>query len=161
MRLSLWCICAAILFALPGCDFPVGHLLEIKCEVDTGFDESKLCLHPERTGAELAFRVNETTQKVLITVIKEDGNWGIKDLLLENCSVVDSGDWKCSNGQYSVYAMSHGRYYHSLGGGSPDYYTSSIKGLAFLAVYYGIMNLRDALANSGYSTEALRTFGAR
>jgi hypothetical protein len=26
MRLSLWCVLAAILFTLPGCDFPIGHV---------------------------------------------------------------------------------------------------------------------------------------
>jgi hypothetical protein len=44
-------------------DFPIDHVLEIKCDQDTGFDDNKLCLKPNRPGAELAFRVNERTQK--------------------------------------------------------------------------------------------------
>jgi hypothetical protein len=168
MRLSLWCICAAILFALTGCDvFPFDHVLEIHCDQDTEFDNNKLCLKPNRPGAELAFRVNERTQKVLITIVKNDGSYfGGKDLFLEHCSIVDDLNWKCrdTNGlpvsapfyHQNDYAMVHGRYYHSLtGGGPPNFYTSSIKGLAFLGLYYGIINMRDALTKTGYSAQAI------
>ena len=101
MRLSLWCICAAILLALPGCDdySHIGNVLEIKRVQGTGFNNDHLCLAPDRAGAELAFRVNATTQKVLITIVKDvkdDGKWGIKDKFLDNCSVVDHLNWKCS-----------------------------------------------------------------
>jgi len=44
MRLSFWSICAVILFAFTGRDdFPVGHVLEIYCAQNTGFDDNKLC----------------------------------------------------------------------------------------------------------------------
>ena len=129
MRLSFWSICAAILFALTGCDdFPVGHVLEIHCDQDTGFDDDKLCLKPNRPGAELAFQVNERTQKVLITIIKNDGNYAVKDIFLDNCSIVDDINWKCrdTNGKpegpiYLIdnYAMIHGRYYYTLTGDPP------------------------------------------
>jgi hypothetical protein len=55
---------------------------------DIGFDENKKCLHPERPGSELTFRVNPTSQKVLMTIVKNDGNWGVKDLFLDKCTVV-------------------------------------------------------------------------
>jgi hypothetical protein len=168
MRLSLRCICAAILFTLTGCDdFPVGHVLEIHCDQDTGFDDDKLCLKPNRPGAELSFRVNERTQKVLITIVNNDGNWGNKNLFLEHCSVVDAENWKCreTNGlpesspyyQVNDFAMIDGRYYQSLtGGGPPDFYTSSISGLTFLAVHYGFIRMSAALTVTGYSAQAIK-----
>jgi hypothetical protein len=163
MRLSFWCICAAILFALPGCDaFPIDHVLEIHCEVNTGFDDDNLCLTPDRPGAELTFRVNQNTQKILITLLKTMATGGVKDFILENCSVVDDLNWRCKNvGTFSsVYAMAHGRYYHSLtGGGPPEFHTSSIKGIAFLGVYYGLIALPTAMTMTGYSAQALRAFG--
>jgi hypothetical protein len=73
--------------------------MEIHCVDGTGFDANKLCLKPDRFGAELAFRVNEKTEKVLITVVKDDGTWGIKDLFLEHCSVVDMTNWKCTDSE--------------------------------------------------------------
>jgi hypothetical protein len=128
-------------------------------------------LKPNRPGSELAFRVNQTTQKVLIAIVKNDGNYGVKDIILDNCSIVDDTNWKCRKTnslpesspfhQVTDDAMIHGRYYHSLrGGGPPNFYTSSIKGLAFLAVYYGLMDLPTALHMTGYSAQALNGFCA-
>jgi hypothetical protein len=169
MRLSLWCICAVILLALAGCDdySNSGNVLEIKCVENTGFDDDKLCLKPNRPGAELAFRVNERTGTALITIIQNDGNWGVKDLFLEHCSVVDTTNWKCTEtvGKpegplYAVteYGMVHGRYYRSLTGSpigtsSPDFYTSSISGRTFLALHNNRMDMRSALTVTGYSAE--------
>jgi len=160
MRLSLWCICAAILFALTGCDdFPIGHVLEIHCDQDTEFDNDKLCLKPNRPGAELAFRVNERGQKVLMTIVKNDGNWGVKDLFLEHCSVVDETNWECSQGNDMMYGMLRGRYYHKLAQGvtgtAPLNYTSSISGLTFLALHYGFIRTSAALTATGYSEQAV------
>lgn len=159
MRLTFWCICAAILFALTGCDyFPIDHVLEIKCDVNTGFDDNNLCLKPNRPGAELAFRVNERTQKVLITIVKNDGNWGVNDFILDNCSIVDDTNWKCrsTNGVLNDYSMIHGRYYHTLTGGNPpDFYTSSISGLIFLKLHYGFIGMSSALTATGYSTQVV------
>jgi hypothetical protein len=105
---------------------------------------------------------------VLITIVKDDGNWwaGIKDLLLDNCSVVDEFNWKCreTNGKpegpfYVVndYAMVHGRYYHSLtGGGPPEFYTSSISGRTFLKLYYRFFtDAPAALRETGYPAQAV------
>jgi hypothetical protein len=136
MRVALWFACAVIAFALAGCDEL--HVLEVKCGANSGFDTDKLCLHPDRLGAELEIRVNETTQavQIKITIVKNDGNWWVKDLILDHCTVVDFYNWECrhANGfMLTEYAMSHGRYYHSLKGGdsSTDAYTSSISGLTF------------------------------
>lgn len=91
MRLSPCCICAAILLTLAACDdySHSGNVLEIHCTENTGLNNDKICLKPDRPGAELAFQVNEKTEKVLITVVHNDGNWGVKDQFLEHCSVVD------------------------------------------------------------------------
>ena len=171
MRLSLSFICAAIIFALTGCDdLATSHALEVHCVRDTGFDENKLCLKPERLGAEVEIRVNTATQKVQITIVKNDGNWFYKDYLLEHCSVVDASNWKCANEPigkegtplYMVqeYGMSHGRYYTALTGGAPpNYYTSSISGLTFWALHFGFTTAPNALTTTGYSAQALRTFG--
>ena len=73
-------------------------------------------------------RVNATAQKVQIVVVKNDGNWLINDIILDRCSVVDTGNWKCTetNGQpggpiYIVKerGMLRGQYYASLEGGPP------------------------------------------
>jgi hypothetical protein len=159
MRSSLWCICAAILFALTGCDdFPVGHVLVIHCDDDTGFDDNNLCRKPNRPGAELAFRVNEGTQKVIITIVKDDGTWGLRYMPLDRCTVVDDQNWECSDPGTTMsrlHGMVHGRYYHSLTGYPPDYYTSSISGLTFLKLYYGFIRMSDALIATGYSAQAV------
>jgi hypothetical protein len=158
MRLTFWCICAAILFTLTGCDdFPVGHVLEIHCDVQTGFDDNYLCLKPNRPGAELAFRANATSQRVLITIVKNDGNWGVKDLFLDKCTVVDDQNWECRDTPFTtVYVMIHGHYYHSLTGGClPEFYTSSISGLTFLALHYGFIGTSAALRATGYSAQAV------
>jgi hypothetical protein len=59
------------------------HFLELKCENDTGFDGDQKCLMVNRPGAELEITVNTNTQKVLISVVKNDGNWIVKDFFLE------------------------------------------------------------------------------
>jgi hypothetical protein len=42
-----------------------------------------------KTGkVSVTFRVNPTSQKVLMTIVKNDGNWGVKDLFLDKCTVV-------------------------------------------------------------------------
>jgi hypothetical protein len=171
MRLSLWfVICAAVALALAGCDdLSVNHVLEVKCVQSTGFDGDKLCLKPNRLGAEIGILVNAATQKVQITIIKNDGNWWIKDFILDHCSVVDTRNWKCSEtiaeqegAPYIVrdYGMVHDRFYSSLtGGDSPDYYTSSISGLTFWALRFGIIDMKSALTRTGYSSQALSAFG--
>jgi hypothetical protein len=155
MRLSLWCICAVILLALTACDdySHSGNVLEIHCVDGIGFDANKLCVKPDRPGAELAFRVNEKTEKVLITVVKDDGSWGIKDLFLEHCSVVDTTNWKCTDSD-SEHGMLHGRYYYSFtGGGPPFLYTSSISGPTFLALHNNRIAMPTAMTKTGYSFE--------
>lgn len=167
MRLPLWCICVVILSTLAGCDdLPVGHVLEIHCVDDVGLNNDKLCLKADRPGAELDIRVNETTQKVLIVVVKNDGNWIVKSAILDHCSVVDERNWECNEkkGQapfmVDAYGMFDGRYYHSLtGGGGVDFFTSSISGLTFLELYFGLIDMPTALTKTGYSAQALQTFG--
>jgi hypothetical protein len=60
---------------------------------------------------------------VLITIVKNDGNWGVKDLFLDKCTVVDDQNWECRDTPFTtVYVMIHGHYYHSLtGGGLPEF----------------------------------------
>jgi hypothetical protein len=170
MRLSLWFICAAIAFALTGCDdSSVNRALEVRCVPNTGFDSDMLCSKPDRPGAEVAVRVNATAQTVQITIVKNDGTWGTKDYILDHCSVVDTWNWKCTETTgkpggpfYMVreYGMLHDRYYTSLtGGGTTDYYRSSISGLTFWAFHYGIIDMKTALTKTGYSAQALSTFG--
>ena len=107
------------------------HVLELKCVSDTGFDDDQRCLKFERPGAELEITVNTNTQKVLISVVKNDGGWIVKDYLLDHCSVITADTWKCewsSEGgspefrYLTEYGMMHGRYYKSLtGGGSFEF----------------------------------------
>ena len=54
------------------------------------------CLNFERAGSELEIEVNAHTQRVLVSVIKNDGNWVVKDYILDNCSVVTTETWKCA-----------------------------------------------------------------
>lgn len=171
MRSLLWfVICGAIAFALTGCDdLTTEHVLEIHCVPDTGFNGDKLCLKPDRPGAELEIRINTNTQKVQILITKNDGNWLIKNFILDHCSVVDTRNWKCSDttGEpsgpiYMVrdYGMIEGRFYTSLtGGGGGDYYRSSISGLTFWALHIGLIDLPTAMTRTGYSAQAMRMFG--
>jgi len=167
MRIALRLACAVIALALAGCDdlsaLTAHHVIEVKCWANSGFDSDKLCLHPDRLGAELEIRVNDKTQAVQITIVKNDGNWWIKDFILGHCTVVDFDNWKCRepNGfMLNEYAMSHGRYYHSLTGGdsSTDAYTSSISGLTFWALHFGVLDVPAALTRSGYSVKSLSDF---
>jgi hypothetical protein len=165
MRIALWFACAAIALLLAGCgDLTAQHVFEVKCWGNSGFDADKLCLHPDRLGAELEIHANETTRAVQITIVKNDGDWWIKDLILSHCTVVDPDDWKCKdqNGfMLNRYAMAHGRYYHSLTGGdaSTDAYTSSISGLTYWTLHYGFIDVPTALAKTGYPAAALNDFG--
>jgi hypothetical protein len=64
------------------------HVLELICVSDTGFDDDQRCLKFEQPGSELEITVNTNTQKVLISIVKNAGNWIVKDYLLDPCSVV-------------------------------------------------------------------------
>jgi hypothetical protein len=174
VRPFLWClICAVVPFGMAGCDdLSTSHAIEVHCVINTEFDNDKLCLKAESLGAEVEIRVNTATQKVQITVVKNDGNWFYKDYLLEHCSVVDRENWKCTgeavgkpgDSYYMVreYGMSRGRYYTALTGSSPpDYYTSSISGLTFWALHYGFIDPRTAMARTGYSAKALSMFASK
>jgi hypothetical protein len=164
---------AIVLFSgtLQSCDnapsLSANHILEVKCETNTGFDQDKRCLRPVRTGADLEIRINATTQKVQISIIKNDGNWWVKDSMLENCSVIDATNWKCTMPWGSPrgpvymlreYGMVRGQYYSSLtGGGGDDYYTSGISGLTYWALHYDLITLTDALKYSGYASTVIPT----
>jgi len=152
MRLFPWCICAVILLAVAACsDYShSGNVLEIHCVDNTGLDDNKLCLKPDRPGAELAFRVNEKTEKVLITIVKDDGSWG-KDQFLEHCSVVDTTNWKCTLGNDIEHGMLHGRYYYSFTGRFLPKHTSSISGPTFLALQNNRIEMPAAMTKTGYS----------
>lgn len=134
----------------------------MRCEPDTGLDDNYLCLKPERFGAELEFRVNATTEKVLMTIVKNDGNYFYKDYFLEGCSVVDTTNWKCTDGPITfrtVHAMSHGHYYDLLTGGhSGDYYKSSISGETLSALRNHSISVLTAMERTGYSRKSLATF---
>jgi hypothetical protein len=172
MRLALLCAALAFVSAtLAACDdLSSSHVLEVHCVRNTGFDDDKLCMRPERAGAELEIRVNANTQKVQILVVKMDiANWGKKDYILESCSVVDSKNWKCGEtiGEpkgpfYMVrdYGMVRGQFYTSLtGGGGPDFYTSSVSGLTFWALHYGFITWPDALKVIGYPAALVAQLG--
>jgi hypothetical protein len=169
MRLLVWFACAVIVVMSAGCvDFTAHHVLEVKCWANSGLNDEHLCLKPSRLGAELEIRVNDKTQAVQISVVKNDGNWGGKDFILDHCVVVDFNNWECTNRSefmadviYTKYTMSNGRYYHSLTSrdASTDAYTSSIAGLTFFALYYGIIDQAAALIRSGYSPRVLSGFG--
>jgi hypothetical protein len=165
------CFCLAVLAAtLAGCDdlpsVGTSRVLEVHCVHDTGLDVNQRCTEIERSGAELEIKVNASTQKVLISIVKNDGDWFIRDILLDMCSVVDGSNWRCHDkpigtpGQlmYMIteYGMAHGRYYKTLTGGAPpDYYTSSISSLTFWELHYGLITWADALANTGYSAQVV------
>lgn len=176
MRLFVWCfICAGIALVTAGCgDSGISGMrgvLEVHCLHDTGFDDAKLCLQPHRPGAELEIRVNAISQKVQITVRKNDGEWFKTNLILDGCAVVDTGNWKCTevSGEpdslmYVVTerGMWHGRYYRSYTGcGPPNYYASSISGLTFWLVHFDFISVPTAMTMTGYSAQALRTFSMK
>ncbi len=39
--------------------------------------------------------MNPSTQKVQITITRNDGNWLVKLIFLDSCSIVDARNWKC------------------------------------------------------------------
>jgi hypothetical protein len=141
------------------------HVLEVACVEGSGFDDNNLCLKPDYFAGELEFRVNTTTQKVLITIVKNDGNYG-DGRILDDCSVFDASNWKCHKtvgkpeGIHWVEenGMSHGRYYRRSLDGANDYYDSSISGETFWALHDHSISELTAMESTGYSRESLVTF---
>jgi hypothetical protein len=147
-----------VLLGLAGCDpsnVQVTHYLEVKCEAD--FDPDMKCQKALRPGAELEVRVNLTTQKVQITITKNDGSWLAKHLFLDTCSVIDGSNWKCENvipaaiaPITQTYAAIRGRFYHSVTSRvPPNYYSSSISGLALWAYHWQLITFEQAFKWSG------------
>jgi hypothetical protein len=122
-------------------------LTELRCEEAT-LDENNKCSNVTRTGADLEIIVNPTSQKVLIAITRDDGNWGIKSVILDNCAVVDASNWRCSQryGQVEYEdAMFQGRYYRvPSSGSSPHICTSSVSGWRRWALLHNILSPRTA-----------------
>jgi hypothetical protein len=133
------------------------NALEVLCVDGTGLDDNNLCLKPKVFGDLLEFQVN--TQKVLITYKSRDGrNF---DTFLEHCLVVDTANWKCIGPTgHEVWAMSHGRYYHSQTGDSlgSGYYYSSISGETFWKLHDNSISVLEAMESTGYSRKSLAKF---
>ena len=121
--------------ALAGCapsNIQATRYLEVKC--DGGLDADKKCEKALLPGSELEVRVNLTTQKVQITVTENDSTRSLKDIILDNCSVVDGSNWKCENVSKifdepitMTYGAVRGRYYESLVHRTPpNFNTSSV-----------------------------------
>jgi hypothetical protein len=145
-RLPALLLCSSSTLFLCGCLPNAGgsqqySVTELKCEQQP-LDQDNKCAAIKRLGADLEILVNQVTQKVQITVERNDGNWGVKSFVLDGCSVVDTRNWKCTDGTLIVdtYGMTKGHFYRTLiGGDSPNHYTSSVSGWRQLAVRYGLM----------------------
>jgi hypothetical protein len=161
---------AALAFAvapLAGCDnlsnTQTFYVLEVRCG-DTGFDADKKCLDFARVGAELEVSVNTLTQKVQISITKNDRTWFVKDFILDNCSVVDARNWRClknvGNSSPPIaeeYGMVRGQFYRSVSGSpTPESDISSLSGPKYWAWHYGLISLPAALAFDGYSETVVR-----
>jgi hypothetical protein len=158
-------VTTAISMTLAACNdiptFSTTRVVEVKCVTNTGLDQDKKCLQPERLRSELEIRVNPTTQQVHFSFLNSRGEPYLKDFILDDCSVVDSNNWRCTRTMgergtsiymVSEYGMSGKRYHQSLtGNGSPEFYTSGISGLTYWAYRYGLISGTVAMKFWGYS----------
>jgi len=128
-----------------GCDLPANTttVIEVYCD-DAGLDADGNCNKPVRLGAVLELRVNAAGQKVQITIVKNDGNWMVKDIFLDNCTVIDASNWKCSTPGVGdeTFWMARGQYTRFLFG---HVRTSSASGLRGWLLRNGIISLDTAL----------------
>jgi hypothetical protein len=158
-------IIAALSVALAGCDCPFSatRVVQIKCVTDTGLDQDKRCLKPERLSAEIEIRVNKATRQVHVSFLNSRGEWFLKDFTLDDCTIADSDNWSCTRTigargtrayMVSKYSMTDSRYFHSLtGDGTPAFYASGISGLTYWAWHYGLISKAIAMRLWGYSAQ--------
>jgi hypothetical protein len=157
-------VIATLSLALAGCNvcpsFSATRVLQIECVKDTGLDQDKRCLKPERLTSEIEIRVNEATRQVHVSFVKSRGEWYRKDFILDDCTIKDSNNWTCkkTTGEkgtrvflVSEYGMADKRYYHSLTGQEPAFYASGISGLTYWAYHFGLISKSIALRLWGYS----------
>ena len=157
-QLSGLLVIAALSMTLAGCNlcpFSGTRVVQIKCTKDTGLDKDKRCLKPESLSNEIEIRVNKTTRQVHISFLNSRGEWYLKDVMLDDCSIKDADNWKCTRriGEQgvSVYGMADERYYHSLAGkDSPTFYASGISGLTYWAWHFGLISNSIAMRLWGY-----------
>jgi hypothetical protein len=132
------------------------RILEVRCK--TELNEDKGCLQIERPGSDIDVTVNTSTQKVQLYIVRNDGNYWVKDFILDKCSIVDASNWKCidisrfpnnTDHKYDIeyeWGMSRGRYYSNItGGGTPDISKSSISGLPYWAFHLQLIDFSTAV----------------
>lgn len=153
----------APLVLIAGCNSaPSTHVTEIKCG-KSGFSEGYKCQKIERLGAELEIKVNMHTQKVQLTIINDvPDNWLVRDVFLENCSVIDNYNWNCTdilesgpNALFKTkvetkYSMVRGRYHSMMYNGMFGFYTSSISGIPMYLYRYGLISLESATSYNAH-----------
>ena len=151
LTMSRACAALVAFLLLSSCEMPEQEVTVLKCG-GTPLDENFRCPIVQRQGSELSFLINPATQKVQLTVIESNGDFLAGQNILDNCSVVDSHNWKCTdrfgNGQaqfVSTYGMFRGHFYYTITSPDPpNYYSSSVGGWRRLAVKYGVMSIADA-----------------
>lgn len=106
----------AIALLVAGCELPADTttIIEVYCD-DRGLDADGNCIKPIELGAVMAFRVNAAGQKVQITIVKNNNNWFVKDMFLDNCTVIDASNWKCTRPGDETFWMARGQYAYFLG----------------------------------------------
>ncbi len=118
-----------------------------------GLDTDMRCLKIAHAGAVLDITVNPQTRAVQVSVVKNDGDWFVKQMIYEHCAIVDAENWKCeeqfqkslNGGWTETNGMYKGRFYRTgVGGIPPDFYDSSISGLAYWLVRFGVISLQSA-----------------
>lgn len=111
----------------------VRHVTEFTCIGEP--DDSHNCKDVDKPGADLAIRINSTTQNVHITVERDYGSGWLHDFILTGCNVVDYDNWRCMRGESiaTEYGMSGGQFYYNLTSVTvpPNYYHSSLTGLVY------------------------------
>jgi hypothetical protein len=159
-------VIAALSVALAGCycPFSATRVVQIKCATDTGLDQDKRCLKPERLSAEIEIRGNKATRQVHVSFLNSRGEWYLKDFTPDDCTIKDADNWSCTRTigargtrayMISKYGMADKRYFHSLtGDDTPAFYASGISGLTYWAWHYGLISKAIAMRLWGYSAQS-------
>ena len=138
-------------FALGGCAPSETTVREVRCTDGSSLNDKRRCSSINKAGALLTVRVNTTTRDVQIVIKENDGNWGVDQIFLAGCSVIDPNNWQCQDRSTpeSTYTttigMKNGVYYWVFRGNNLQFSKSSMRGVGRLLFEAGALSVNQAM----------------
>jgi hypothetical protein len=127
------------------------RVIELKCTGNLLPDAT--CGQVGGVGSEIEVSINRITEHAELQIIKNSGDWFQTEVFFPYCNFVSATHWRCrdepfsgSDDVYSEVGVWAGQYYEvTAGGPPPDYSTSGLTGLEYLAFHYGLADLGTSL----------------